>query len=533
MTIQSTKLLTSLPSNPNELIPILARRVERLPAGGLKLRKLSGIETVDDFRRSVETETPGIYLPVSDRIRTASEGSPLARPIQIGPYTSRNSVYQNAIEGWDGKDDGNVSPAILRRYARLAKSGVGILSIEATAVQEDGRANRRQLCLTKETAASFKMLYDHILKIHEQTFGTNEGFIIVLQLTHSGRYSHLLPLLACNIPVIDKRKNGPVVDDDYMQRLKESYVEAAKIAYAIGIRVIDLKACHGYFMHETFSAFTRKGKYGGMDLRQRTKFYEEVVKAIKEECPGMVIISRLSAIDCIPFHADINNPGPQGFGYGVPDDWRDPHMMFGLNHHDPQEVDIREAVELAEIMHNELGLPMINVSAFCPYTNPHASRPGFYAAKTEVAYDVPEHPYIGLARFLAAAKIIKEYVPGIKVVSTGGSVLQRFFVPYGEGVVEEGFADAFGVGRQNLANPNVIRQALFGEAINHDIDCQGFLDCIANPRRGGRSLCWPFDKDPYPGPDDPPADQHEEFKALQAHKRELTAKNRARRETKK
>lgn len=70
---------------------------------------------------------------------------------------------------------------------RFAESGAGIIWFEATAVCKEGRANPRQLYLTEENVDTYKILLDNIRKVSIENFGYAP--LIILQATHSGRYS--------------------------------------------------------------------------------------------------------------------------------------------------------------------------------------------------------------------------------------------------------------------------------------------------------------------------------------------------------
>ena len=67
-----------------------------------------------------------------------------------------------------------------------------------------------------------------------------------------------------------------------------------------GFDFVDVKHCHGYFLHELLSATDRPGPYGG-DLAGRTHFLRTVVAGIRSQAPGLAVGVRLSAFDLIPY----------------------------------------------------------------------------------------------------------------------------------------------------------------------------------------------------------------------------------------
>src|SRR5262249_31062739 len=140
----------------------------------------------------------------------------------------------------------------------------------------------------------------------------DDDFIVGLQLTHSGRYSYRRPLIAFHDPVLDPRTvvdktagrvidaNYPLLDDDYLSRLVDHYVAAAKLAQRIGFQFVDIKQCHGYLLNELLAAKTRPGRYGG-SLENRTRLARDIITRICTEAPGLVVATRLNVFDGIPY----------------------------------------------------------------------------------------------------------------------------------------------------------------------------------------------------------------------------------------
>src|SRR5207244_1626913 len=110
---------------------------------------------------------------------------------------------------------------------------------------------------------------------HREAWGDDSDLLVGLQLTHSGRYSVLRPILAQHDPLLDPRTvvdkaTGATVTSDYpliadaeLDRLQDRYVAAAALARRIGFDFVDLKQCHRYLLNELLGARTRPGKYGG------------------------------------------------------------------------------------------------------------------------------------------------------------------------------------------------------------------------------------------------------------------------------
>ncbi|MFZ2149059.1 MAG: hypothetical protein WAV28_17755, partial [Sedimentisphaerales bacterium] len=224
------------------------------------------------------------------------------------------------MEGCDGDSQGRPGKLTLRRYERFAAGGAGLLWFEATAVVPEGRANPRQLWLNEDSKDAFAALIKRTREKAKESCGPNHRPVIVAQLTHSGRYSKpgstAQPIIAQHDPYRDplapqqkpdpnaKSKipaDWPIVTDDYLDRLQNVYVKAAKIAFEVGFDAVDIKSCHGYLINELLACHNRTGKYGG-SFENRTRFLLEVIDKIHKELGREVpVVTRLGIYDAIPY----------------------------------------------------------------------------------------------------------------------------------------------------------------------------------------------------------------------------------------
>src|SRR5439155_23780063 len=130
--------------------------------------------------------------------------------------------------------------------------------------------------------------------------------------THSGRYCSRRPLIATHDAALDPRTiadkatgrivdaSYPLLDDDYLSRLVDHYVAAAKLAHKAGYQFVDIKQCHRYLLNELLGARSRSGKYGG-GYENRTRLSRDVVAAIRAAVPGLVVATRLNVFDGLPY----------------------------------------------------------------------------------------------------------------------------------------------------------------------------------------------------------------------------------------
>src|ERR1041384_6494913 len=135
----------------------------------------------------------GIDLPVDEAVLSAAEGSPLAKPIEIGPLSVGNRWCIHPMEGWDANRDGSPSEHTLRRWRHFGSSGAKLIwGGEAFAVQEDGRANPNQLAVVDDDVDraenGVRSALSALLDEHRNRFGKTHDLLVGLQLTHSGRF---------------------------------------------------------------------------------------------------------------------------------------------------------------------------------------------------------------------------------------------------------------------------------------------------------------------------------------------------------
>jgi NADPH2 dehydrogenase len=352
-------------------------------------------------------------------------------PMTIGGRTLGNRFAIHPMEGCDGTLAGAPDELTFRRWGRFAAGGAKLLWGEAIAIDPDGRANTRQLLLSEENLPALERLVAFARK--EAGPGAADS-LIGLQLTHSGRWSYPTPVVMFHDPAL--RNNGRIVTDDELDRLQDRYVAAALRVRDLGLDFVDIKQCHRYLLSEMLAARTRPGKYGG-SLENRTRFVREVLTRIGSEAPGLVLATRMNFFDGVPF---AKNP-QTGTGEPVPG--------CTANYLEPDE-----AVEALRTF-RQAGLQLVNVTAGCPYFNPHIGRPA--DREPPDGYASPEPQLAGVARHFSLAEAAQRACPDLPVVGTGYSYLRHFAVEAGEANLRDGRVSIVGLGRGAIAYPDFAR----------------------------------------------------------------------------
>ncbi|WP_175768338.1 NADH:flavin oxidoreductase/NADH oxidase [Burkholderia cenocepacia] len=193
----------------------------------------------------------------------------------------------------------------------LALSGAGLLCIEATAVEPDGRITHGDLGLWDDvTEAALKPVLAAIRK--------HSSIRVAMQLSHAGRKAssaapweggQLVPVAdggwlphgPSAVPHKDGETPPLALDAAGLNRIREAFAASARRAARLGIDAIEVHAAHGYLLHQFLSplANRRTDEYGGSRenrMRFPLEIFEIVRAAFPEDRPVGV---RVSATDWV------------------------------------------------------------------------------------------------------------------------------------------------------------------------------------------------------------------------------------------
>jgi 2,4-dienoyl-CoA reductase-like NADH-dependent reductase (Old Yellow Enzyme family) len=404
----------------------------------------------------------GFELPFSEDI------TPLTGSKTVGDYKVNNRMVVQPMEGQDSEYDGSPSGLTGRRYIRFAEGGSGIIWFEAVSVSPDGRSNPRQMWIHKKNSDKFSFLNEEIKK-----HANRQGFdpMLVIQLTHSGRYSNPegkpSPKVACMNPLLDSGTPYLLTDDD-LKRIQDQFAAASRLAARSGFNAIDIKACHGYLVVELLAAKNRQDSlFGGEEMERRFRFLLETYDRLKDENRGITITTRLNISDLYTG------------GFGVDE---------------KGEPDFTEPLELVGELQRR-GIELINISMGSPYYNPHVTRP----------FDNPlpgkkvpeEHPFEGVMRMINGTALFQKRFSGIAFVGSGYSWLRHFAPHVGAALINKGDVSFIGFGRNSFAYPSMPSDIIKKGTTDPSgfcITCSGCTRLTRNFRPGG---CVIHDREIY------------------------------------
>ena len=407
-----------------------------------------------------KAEALGAALPYHDDLAI------LLAEATIGSRRVPNRIAAQPMEGCDATPDGAPTDLTLRRYERFGAGGAGLIWVEATSVVADGRANPRQLFITSATGPGFRSLVEVTREAARRRFGRRHDPYLVLQLTHSGRFSRTAPAgrrrVACANPHLDREPLPQWTDED-LEGLAGAFVAAARVAARAGFNAVDIKACHGYLLHELLGARTRpNSRYGG-PFEHRVRLLTDIIAAVRAEVPAIDVAVRFNATDGIPYP----------YGFGAPADGS-------------AGIDLDEPKRLARLL-LDAGCVLLNVTAGIPTHGPHINRP--FDRPVAGTAPSPEHPVVGVSRLLHLAAAIQAEVPSVPVVATGLSWLRQFWPPVAAGLLRAGGAQFAGLGRGMFAYPDAPADLMARGRLEPVKCCIACSRCTELMRMGSTSGC--------------------------------------------
>ncbi|MGE5362311.1 MAG: hypothetical protein ACM3NQ_25120 [Bacteroidales bacterium] len=417
--------------------------------------------TADSLRR--KAQALGVKLPFSEDL------TPLLAPAPIAERVAPNRIVVQPMEGVDGALNGAPTELTVRRYRRFAKGGSGVIWFEATSAVPDGRSNPHALMLNSETLPAFIALVQTTRRAARTRFpGRHEPFLIV-QVTHAGRFSGPA---ANHVPRVADGVGPSVWTDAELDRLRDTFVDAIRLAAEAGFDAVDVKACHGYLVNELLAARGRgNSRYGG-DFAGRTRFLLEVIAGAREEVPSMRLAVRLNAADFVP-------------------------RGFGMAADGSSDVDVTEPVELVRRL-RALGCCLLNVTAGVPRFAPHIGRP---CDRPAGGGNQPcEHPLAGVTRLLEFARVLQEAASPMPVVGTGFSWLRQFWPHVAAGAIGAGFCGLAGVGRLAFAYPDAPADLMTHGALVRSKCCVTCSYCTELMRAAQPTGCVVRDREVYAPP---------------------------------
>ncbi|AMQ06380.1 NADPH dehydrogenase NamA [Sporosarcina psychrophila] len=213
------------------------------------------------------------------------------------PFTIRDVEFKNRIVMSpmcmysSHNEDGMIEDWHKTHYATRAVGQVGLIIVEATAVQPAGRISSQDLGIWSDDHIAGLTEVVHLMQQH----GAKTG----IQLAHAGRKATVDgDIYAPSAIAFNEKYKSPVemtIDDikTTVQAFKEGAIRAKKA----GFDVIELHGAHGYLINEFLSPLSNKrtDDYGGSAVN-RYRLLREIIDVVRTVWEGPLLV-RISAHD--------------------------------------------------------------------------------------------------------------------------------------------------------------------------------------------------------------------------------------------
>ena len=234
----------------------------------------------------------------------------LFTPLQIGNTTLPNRIVVSPMCQYSAVD-GSAADWHLMHLGSLAISGAGLLFVEATAVNKQGRITPGCLGLySDENQQALQRAVTAVRSISAIPLG--------IQLAHAGRKASSNEpwnsgsqiamkeggwecVAPSAVPHTPEQEAPRAMDTHDLRDVVDAFVQAALRARALGFQVIELHMAHGYLLHEFLSPVSnRRGDQYGGSLENRMRFPLEVFRAVHAAVGADIPVgARLSATDWV------------------------------------------------------------------------------------------------------------------------------------------------------------------------------------------------------------------------------------------
>ena len=289
---------------PIEFAASLLTRSLRITHENLKIRDPEFVQRVDGWFARKAANQSGVNVPAEP------PPPPMFTPFRLRDLVLDNRVVVSPMCQYSA-EDGLIDDWHLVHLGSRAVGGAGLVIAEMTDVSREGRISPGCAGLYKpEHARAWKRVTDFV---HQ-----NSRAKIGIQLAHAGRKGSTRklwegideplpngnwPLISASpIPYLRNSQIPKPMDRADMERVRDDFVRAAKLADDAGFDMIELHFAHGYLLATFLSPLTnaRTDQYGG-SLENRLRFPLEVFDAVRAAWPREKPMSvRISGTDWMP-----------------------------------------------------------------------------------------------------------------------------------------------------------------------------------------------------------------------------------------
>ena len=226
--------------------------------------------------------------------------------VRVGSLTLKNRIIFPPISTNLASTTGEVTPEFVYHYARRAKGGAAIVTLENMCIQyPDARHGATQPRIDSDQfiPGLSRVAYE-IHKYNSFAF---------MELTHPGLFSELehsegkIPVAPSDVDLRKDHLHPHVLTEDEIKEIVEIFAQSALRAKKAFFDGVEIEAAHALLVDQFLSPITNKrtDKFGG-SLENRVRFARMIIERIKELCgKNFTVTARLGVIDFVDGGIDI------------------------------------------------------------------------------------------------------------------------------------------------------------------------------------------------------------------------------------
>lgn len=193
---------------------------------------------------------------------------------KIGNLNIKNSLVLPSMVCFKfGKEDGSVSDKSLEHYRKIGENGIGLIIVEATAVDPRGRLSMDQLGIWNDS--HIEGLTNLANTIH------NAGAKAFIQLHHAGLKGVTEDLVSSS-EYESKNGNARELTITEIGDIVRAFVSGAVRAKKAGFDGVEIHGAHGYLLTQFFSEKVnkRRDRYG-KTFENRNRIAREIYNCVR------------------------------------------------------------------------------------------------------------------------------------------------------------------------------------------------------------------------------------------------------------
>lgn len=204
-------------------------------------------------------------------------------PLAIGSKVAKNRVvFPPGVRFDTNVVDGVMNDATIEHYKKVAQAGCGVIIVEATCIDKEGRITPTQLGIWDDS------FIDGLAKI--PPIAHAEGAIALIQIQHSGvkTSKEVTADIVAPSDYTFQESTARALSLEEIEKISQQFIDACLRAKKAGFDGVELHGCHGYLMNQFLSPTvnSRDDIYG----EDKAKFVTDIITRLRKEVGDDFII---------------------------------------------------------------------------------------------------------------------------------------------------------------------------------------------------------------------------------------------------